>query len=88
MAEQRRPPNPFARNKNRAPLDLYEIHSRGPGVFQVLRFSQIGDQKIQATERACLNAGSLEEARTLIPKGLFCTTREAEDEPSLMETWL
>jgi len=88
MAEQRRPPNPFLRQKNRKPLDIYEIHRKGPQGFQVLRYIVEGDMKVLASERACLDAATLEGARALVPRGLFCSTREEEDESTLIETWL
>lgn len=88
MAEQHRSPNPFLRQKNRKPLDIYEIHRKAVEGFEVRRFIVDGDVKVQASERACLDAPTLEAARELVPKVLFCSIREVDDEPTLVETWL
>jgi hypothetical protein len=33
-------------------------------------------------------AGTLDEVRAMLPAGLVCLTRNEEDEPQIVETWL
>lgn len=70
-------------------LQLYTIYDHPadhPDGFVVRRF-EVEDGKSTAKE-SLGTAPTLEEARGLVPPGLFNLGREAGDSPSIAETWI
>jgi hypothetical protein len=70
-------------------LDIWTIYVHPldfPTLFvvrrQVIRKGQI------LTDTKARFASTLEEARDLIPPGLYCVGRQIGDEPQIVESWL
>jgi hypothetical protein len=66
---------------------IYERPSDYPDKFVVRRWELRGTEEI-VPDQECRLADSLEEARGLIPDGLYCVGRFAQDDPCIVECWL
>lgn len=69
-------------------LHMWTIFDRPadhPGHFVVRGFDVTRDGPV-ATDDIQL-ADSLDEARRLVPRGLYCMPRSPGDEPQIVETW-
>jgi hypothetical protein len=66
-------------------LSLYTIYDE-PFGFVVRRWEITKQGAIPDTEARF--AMTLEEARALIPPGMYCLERVPEDDPKIVETWI
>lgn len=64
---------------------VYEHPSDQPNSFVVRRWLLIGGRRRDGGMRLAL---TLAEARRLLPRGLYCLGRDADDDPVIVETWL
>lgn len=91
MAHQHRPPNEFARDKNRVVLDGFTIYDHPldfPNEFVVRRWMVLDGELKPAVEKACRTAATLEEARKLVPPGYICSPRMPDDDARIVESWV
>jgi hypothetical protein len=66
---------------------IYEKPKDYPQGYVVRRWEvAMGSMEAQAMESA--RVATIEEARALIPEGLFRMDRALEDEPQIVETWI
>lgn len=74
------------------PLIMWVVYDKPadyPYEFVARRWKVDGDAvvEVQATHEMFV-APTLEELRALLPRGLTCMPRFAEDEPQIVEVWL
>jgi hypothetical protein len=65
---------------------IYDHPSDYPDHF-VVRVWRITDGRLDPAEE-CWLAKTLEDARALIPSGLYCLGRWPEDDPVIVEVWI
>lgn len=92
-AEQSRAPNPFAREENRQTLEHYVIYERPkdyPDKFVVRRWviKAGNEEEALIADKAAVLVNTLEQARAVVPQGLYRIPRAQEDDPVIVETWI
>lgn len=70
------------------PLSIWTVYDKRlepPASFVALRWL-VGREQVATPD--ILVAATLQEIRSLLPLGLFCLTRDVNDEPTVVESWL
>jgi hypothetical protein len=67
---------------------IYYSHRDYPGLFVVRGFDIVRGHGEPVPHPSVRTATSLELARELVPHGLYRLERSADDDPSVVETWL
>jgi hypothetical protein len=69
-------------------LVIWTIYDRPldyPGGFVVVPWTIRGGTQLRGDS---LRAGTLEEARALVPAGLYCLGRDPNDDMAIAESWI
>ena len=69
-------------------LRLFVIFQRPEATFAVVPFYVYPGVDVPVMSRHVQLAESLEQARALVPPGLYCMQRSPDDDPGVIETWL
>jgi len=77
-------------SKKDDPLDLYVIYDHPkdhPNNFVVRRWKLAADGTLTA-ENDCFLAGTIDDARSFVPRGLVHIPRYPQDDPVITEVWM